>query len=85
MAREWIDETNNRLLGKCWLPLDIGTLVLAAIGGGELLDIDIPTLVPLVFLLSMALSCLCNDDIKSELAHNSHTRGGGERVCKVTT
>ena len=47
----------------CW--------VLAAFGGGELLDIDITTLVPIVFLLSLACPCLFNDDIKSEHAHNS--------------
>ena len=89
MAREWIYETDRWLLGECWLPLDIGTLVLAAFGGGELLDIDIPKIVLLVFLLSLACPCLCNDEIKSEHAHNRHTRGEGgrgrERACKVTT
>ena len=30
-----------------FLPLAVGTLVLAAFGGGKLLDIAIPTLVPL--------------------------------------
>ena len=53
----------------CWL--------LAAFGGGEILDISIPTLIPLFFLLSLACPCLCNDDIKYEHAHNRHTRGGG--------
>ena len=53
----------------CW--------VLVAFGGGELLAIAIPPLIPLVFLLSLACPCLCNDDIKSEHAHNRHTRGGG--------
>ena len=69
------------------MPLAIGTLVLAAFGSGEILAIDIPTLVPLVFLLSLACLCLCNDEIKSKHAHNRHTRGGGggERSCKVTT
>ena len=55
----------------------VGTLVLTAFGYGELLDIAITTLVPLVFLLSMACTCLCNDDIKYEHARNRHTRGGG--------
>ena len=53
-----------------------GCWVLAAFGGGELLAIAIPILRPLVFLLSLACPCLCNDDIKSEHAHNRHTRGG---------
>ena len=53
-----------------------GCWVLAAFGGGELLAIAIPTLRPLVFLLSLACPYLCNDDIKSEHAHNMHTRGG---------
>ena len=74
-AQEWRDETDRWLLGYCWLPLDIGTLVLAAFGGGELLAIDIPTIVPLVFLFSLACPCLCNDEIKSEHAHNRHTMG----------
>ena len=54
MAREWRDETDRWLLGYFWLTLSARTLVLAAFGGGELLDIDIPTLLPLVFLLSLA-------------------------------
>ena len=62
-----------------------GCWVLSAFGGGELLAIYITTLIPLVFLLSMACPCLCNDDIKSEHAHNMHTGGGGGRACKVTT
>ena len=53
--------------------------MLAYFGGGELLAIAIPTLVPLVFLFSLACPCLCNDDIKSEHAHNRHTGGGVER------
>ena len=61
------------------MPLAVGTLVFAAFSGGELLSIDIPTLLLLVFLLTMACPCLCNDDIKSEHAHTSHTRGGGGR------
>ena len=54
----------------------------AAFGGGELLAIAIPALVPLVFLISLAYPCLFNDDIKSERAHNRYTRerGGGEHV-----
>ena len=52
----------------CW--------VLEAFGGGELLDIYIPKIRSLVFLLSLACPCLCNDYIKSEPAHNRHTRGG---------
>ena len=54
-----------------------GCWVLAAFGGGEILDIDIPTLRPLVFLLSLDFPYLCNDDIKSEYVHNRHTLGGG--------
>ena len=54
-----------------------GCWVLVAFGGGELLAIAIPTLRPLVFLLSLACPCLCNDDIKSEHADNRHTSGGG--------
>ena len=57
----------------------IGAFVLAAFGGGELLAIAIPTLVPLVFVLSLYCPCLFYDEIKSEHAHNRHTRGGVER------
>ena len=57
-----------------------GCWVLAAFGGGELFSIDIPTLIPLVFLLSLDCPCLCNDDIKYEHTHNMHTRGGGGHV-----
>ena len=53
--------------------------MLAAFGGEELLAIDIPTLVPLVFILSMFCPFLCYDEIKSEHAHNRHTRGVVER------
>ena len=69
------------------MPLDVGTLVLEAFGGVELLAIAIPTIVPLVFLLSLYLPCLCTEDIKYEHAHNRHIRGGGEgeRACKVNT
>ena len=42
----------------------------------DLLAIAIPTLVPLVFLLSLSCPCLCYDEIKPEHAHNRHTRGG---------
>ena len=70
--------------GIVWLHLAVGTLVLPVFVGGELLDIDIPTLVPIVFLLYLYCPCICNDDIKSEHAHNSHTGGGGERARKVT-
>ena len=62
-------------------------IVLAAFGCCDLgvgrlwrckkLDIDIPTLVTLVFLLYMAFPCLCNDEIKYEHAHNRNNRGGG--------
>ena len=41
----------------------MGTLVLEAFGGVELLAIAIPTIVPLVFLLSLYLPCLCTEDI----------------------
>ena len=54
-----------------------GCWVLEAFGGGELLAVAIHTLRPLVFLLSLAYPCLCNDDIKSEHADNRHIRGGG--------
>ena len=76
MAREWRDETDRWILGECWIPLAIGTLVLAAFGGGKFLDIAISTLVPLIFLLYMDCPCLCNDEIKPEHALNSHTKGG---------
>ena len=62
------------------MPLDIGTLVLAAFDGRELLDISIPTLIPLLFILSMACPCICNDDIKYEHAQNRHTKGGREHL-----
>ena len=52
--------------------------MLAAFGGGEILAIDITTLVLLIFLLSVAFPCLCNDDFKLEHAHNRHTREGGK-------
>ena len=85
VAREWRDDTDKWILGYFWLPLVFGTLVLVAFGGGELFPIDIPTLVALFFLLYLTFPCLCNDDIKSEHAHNRHTReGGGEIECKVT-
>ena len=54
--------------------------MLSAFGGGELLDINIATLRPIVFLLSLACPCLFNDDIKSEQVDNRHTRGGGGGV-----
>ena len=57
---------------------------LAAFGGGGVLAISIPTIIPLVFLLSLACPCICNDGIKSEHAHNRHNREGGERACKMT-
>ena len=66
------------------MTLAIRTLVLAAFGGRELLDIDIPTLVPIFFLLSLACPCLCYDEIKSKHVQNRHTGGGGKRSCKVT-
>ena len=46
MAREWRDKTDRWLLGKYRLPLDVGTLVLAAFLGGETLAIDIHKLLP---------------------------------------
>ena len=61
------------------MTLTVGTLLLAAFGSRELLDIDISTLVRPVFLLSLPCSCICNDDIKYEHAHNRHTVGRGER------
>ena len=60
--------------------------MLAAFGGGGRLDIAITTLVTLVFLLSLDFPCLCNNEIKSEHAHNRHTRGGRREIaCKVNT
>ena len=50
---------------------------MAAFGGGEILAISIPTLLPLDFILSLNLPFLCNDDIKYEHAHNMHNKGGG--------
>ena len=87
MSQEWRDETDRWILGYCWMPLGFGTLVLEDFGGGELLDVAIPTLVPLVFLLSLYFPCLCTEDIKYDHSHNRHIRGGGEeeRACKVTT
>ena len=52
---------------------EFGCWVLAAFGGGEILDVAIPTLRSLAFFLSLACPCLCYDDIKSEHAHNRHT------------
>ena len=49
MVREWRYETDRWILGYCWLPLAIGTLVLVAFDGGELLAIAISTRVPLIF------------------------------------
>ena len=59
-----------------------GFWVLAAFCGRELLAVAIPTLIHIVFLLSLACPCLWNDDIKSEHAHKRHTRvgGGGEHA-----
>ena len=53
MVWEWRDDTERCILGYCWLPLAVLTLVLAAFGGGNLSAIVIPILVTLVFLLSM--------------------------------
>ena len=50
--------------------------MLAAFDDGELLDIAITKLVTIFLLLSLDCPCLCNDEIKSKHAHNSHTRGG---------
>ena len=73
----WSGSGEMRRTGGFGIVLDAcGCWVLAAFGGGELLGIAIPTLIPLVFLLSLDFPCLCNDDIKSEHAHNRHTRGG---------
>ena len=66
-------------LGIVLAAFGFGTLVLEAFGGGKILYIDIPTLVPLVFLLSLSCYCLCSDDNKSEHAHNRNNIGGGER------
>ena len=44
VAREWQDDTNGWVLGQCWMPLAVGTLVLKAFGGGELLDMLFPHL-----------------------------------------
>ena len=66
-----------------WIVLDaFGCWVLEAFGSGELLDIAITTLISLLFLLFLACPCLCNDDIKSEHAHNIHTGGGGGEHVK---
>ena len=79
MAQEWRDDTDRLILGYCCLPLAIDTLVLAAFGSWKLLAVAIPTLVPLVFLLSLDFPCIYYDEIKSEPAHNRQTRGGVER------
>ena len=84
--QEWRDETYRWIFGYCLLTLAVVTLVLAAFGGGELLDISILTLVPTIFLLSMYFPCIYNYDIKSDHAHNRPTRRGeGGGACKVTT
>ena len=57
------------------MPLAVGTLVLEAFGGGELLAIDITKLVPLVFLLYMDFPCLCNNVLNL----STHTTGTPER------
>ena len=63
-----------RLTGGFWDSVAaFGCWVLVAFCGGELLAVDIPTLIPLVFLLSVDFPCLCNDGIKSEHERNSHT------------
>ena len=73
-------------LGIVLAAFGFGTLVLEAFGGGEILDIAIPTLVPLVFLLSLACYCLYSDDNISEHAHNRNNIGGGGEIArKVTT
>ena len=77
VARECRYETDRWILGYCWLPLAIGTWVLEAFVGGEILSVYIPTLVPLVFLLSLDCPCLCYDEIKSEHAYSRHTRWEG--------
>ena len=77
VARECRDETDRCILGYCWLTSDVGALVLADFGGGVILDISIPTLVPLLYIFYLACPCLCNDDVRSEHAHNRHTGGGG--------
>ena len=59
--------------------------MLVVFGGGEILDIAIPTLVSLVFLLYLAFPCLCNDTIFYLVMHITGTPEGGERAFKVTT
>ena len=58
----------------------VRTLVLEDFGGGEILDIAIPKLVPLVFILSLDFPCICNDGIKYEHENNRNTRGGERHV-----
>ena len=60
-----------------------GCWVLAAFGGGELLDIAIPTLRPLVFLLSLA--ALVYAMIILNLSMQTTGTPGGGGACKVST
>ena len=48
--------------------------MLAAFDSGEILAIDITTLVPVVFILYLACPYLWNDEIKSK---HAHTEAGG--------
>ena len=82
MAREWRGETDRWLLGYCWLPLAVGTLVLEAFGGGEFLDIAIPTLVPLVFFFSLLLSLVYAMMILNLIMHTTAKPGGGREHVK---
>ena len=61
-------------------------MVLAAFGGGELLAVSIPTLVPLVFF-SLCLALVYAVMRLNPSMHKTGTPwgGGGERACKVTT
>ena len=60
----------------CW-DLGVGSL-----WWWGLLDVVITTLVPIVFILSLAFLCICTDDVKYDHAHNSHSRGGGRKHVK---
>ena len=85
VALEWRYETGRWLLGSCWLPLAVGTLLLAAFGCGELLAIAIPKLVPLDFS-SLWLALVYAMIILNLSMHTTGTPGrGGRGACKVTT
>ena len=78
MAQEWIYETDRWILGCCWLPLAVGTLMLAYFGCGELLANIFPHLL-LFYFSSLWLALVYAMMILNLNMHTTVTLGGGGR------